>query len=131
MNIFKSALIVIRERKMLVTSESGVGFFKLPGGKREGRENYEQALIREVREELGVDIIPETIKFYGSFKAQAHGKPLGTVVRAKCYTADFAGKLKASGEVEKLVWVTSKCTKNMTPIGQLVQSDLKSKGLID
>jgi len=46
---------------------------------KEPGETDEQGLIREVKEELSVDILPESMEYYGTFKAQAHGKPEGTI----------------------------------------------------
>lgn len=101
MYIDKMAFIEIRNRKVLETCSYGKEKWYIPGGKRDGNESDHEALIREVKEELLVDLIPETIKHYGTFEAQAHGKPEGTVVRMTCYTAKYNGELKPSAEVEK------------------------------
>ena len=67
-----------------------------PGGKREGNETDEETLIRECKEELDIDIKRDTIKYYGTFEAQAHGKAEGILVKMTCYMAEFEGNLKAS-----------------------------------
>jgi 8-oxo-dGTP diphosphatase len=74
-------------------------------GKIEPGETHEQALIREAKEELDIDIIPETIKFYAMFERPCYGYVEGTLLRTYAYTADFVGTLKASGEVRELVWL--------------------------
>ena len=53
-----------------------------------------------VEEELSVDLKVESIKPYGVFRAQAHGKPEGTMVRMTCFTAEYSGDLKPSEEGE-------------------------------
>ena len=40
-------------------------YYKFPGGGIEKNEQRESALIREVLEETGLDVIPQTIKEYG------------------------------------------------------------------
>ena len=40
-------------------------YYKFPGGGIEKNEQKENALIREVLEETGLDVIPQTIKEYG------------------------------------------------------------------
>ena len=76
-------------------------------------------------------MIPKTIKYYGTFIAQAHGKPEGTMVKMTCYTADFKEKLKPAAEIEKIVWLTSKAIPDIAPVDKLILADIKKKNLID
>ena len=107
--IDKLALVLVQDRKQLVVRSKGKTAFFTPGGKRESGESDEDALCRECKEELTVDILKPTIKPYGVFQAQAHGKPEGTMVRMTCYTADFEGTLQANEEIEELGWMASDC----------------------
>src|ERR1700750_1620769 len=102
--IDKLAFIELHDRKILETKSRGKDTWYIPGGKREAGESDEQALIREVKEELSVDIDPATIRYYGTFEAPAHGKAEGTVVRMTCYQATFEGELTPSAEVEFMDW---------------------------
>src|SRR5688572_23149165 len=104
--IDKLAYLYIKDRKMLVTKSKGKDVWYIPGGKREMGESDEQALVREVKEELTVELKPVTISYYGTFEAQAHGKPPGTLVRMTCYTAEFVGDLKPAAEIERLDFFT-------------------------
>jgi 8-oxo-dGTP pyrophosphatase MutT (NUDIX family) len=129
--IDKLTFILIKDKKVLMTKARGKDVWLSPGGKRDEGESDEQALIREVKEELAVDIIPETIKYFGSFEAQAHGKAEGTFVKMNCYTADYTGELHASAEIEELDWFTSNDMDRTSITGRLILEDLKNKGLID
>jgi 8-oxo-dGTP pyrophosphatase MutT (NUDIX family) len=129
--IDKLAFIELRDRKVLETCSYNKDKWYIPGGKREAGESDEAALIREVKEELSVDLVPETIKYYGTFEAQAHGKPEGTVVRMTCYTAEYDGALKPSAEVEKMDWFGYVKRDSVSPVDQLIFDDLKAKDLID
>ena len=55
-----SAALIFRAGKLLVTQRHAHshlgGLWEFPGGKREPGETFEQCLVREIREELGVDI---------------------------------------------------------------------------
>jgi 8-oxo-dGTP diphosphatase len=55
-----AAALIFRGGKLLITqrhkdSHLG-GLWEFPGGKREAGETFEQCLVREIREELGIEI---------------------------------------------------------------------------
>ncbi|MDQ5950297.1 MAG: 8-oxo-dGTP diphosphatase [Patescibacteria group bacterium] len=129
--IDKLAFIEIQNKKILETKSFGKDKWYIPGGKREGNESDKDALIREIKEELSVDLIPETIEYFGTFESIAHGKPEGTMVRMACYEAEFKGELKPSAEVEKMDWFEYGRIDEVSPVDQLIFEDLKSKGLIE
>ncbi len=129
--IDKLAFIYIKERQILMTLSKGKNTYYIPGGKREGTETDLEALSREVMEELSVKIIPNTVKQYGTFEAQAHGKAEGTIVRMTCYEAAFEGTLQASSEIQDLAYYTYAQRDIVGPVDQIIFDDLKSKNLID
>jgi len=55
-----SAALIFRAGKLLITQRRQQdhlgGLWEFPGGKRESGETFEQCLVREIREELGVEI---------------------------------------------------------------------------
>ena len=55
-----SAALVFRDSKLLITQRHAKahlgGLWEFPGGKREPGETFEACLVREIREELGVEI---------------------------------------------------------------------------
>mmetsp|Transcript_8404 Transcript_8404/g.11946 ORF Transcript_8404/g.11946 Transcript_8404/m.11946 type:complete len:178 (+) Transcript_8404:111-644(+) len=131
-HIDKLALVLVRDRKQLVARSKGKTAFFTPGGKREGTETDEEALCRECKEELTVDLIQSTIQPYGVFSAQAFGKPEGTRVRLTCYSADYEGTLCPNEEIEELRWIASDCpTSDLTVTGIMLLEDLKSKDMVD
>ena len=129
--IDKLAWIHIKDRKILSTRSFGKDVYYIPGGKRDGAETDQQALIREIQEELSVDLRPDSIRHFGTFEAQAHGKPEGTLVRMTCYEADFQGELKPSHEIEEMIWLTFADKLKSSPVDQLIFDYLKEHNLID
>jgi len=55
-----SAALIFRSSQLLITRRHASshlgGLWEFPGGKREPGETFEQCLVREIREELGVEI---------------------------------------------------------------------------
>ena len=128
--IDKVAYLFLQDGKILSTRSKEKDKYYIPGGKREGTETDIETLAREVKEELSVDIIKESAKFYGVFEAQAHGKAEGVKVKMTCYTADFAGELKADSEIAEIVWLTTEDMDSVSPVDKLIFADLNKKGLL-
>ncbi|QTE74052.1 NUDIX domain-containing protein [Clostridiales bacterium FE2010] len=128
--IDKVAFLYLKDGKILSTRSTGKDKYYIPGGKRETGETDIETLVREVKEELSVDIIESSAKFYGVFEAQAHGKAEGIIVKMTCYTAEYAGELKADSEIAEIVWLTTADIESVSPVDKLIFMDLKSKGLL-
>jgi 8-oxo-dGTP pyrophosphatase MutT (NUDIX family) len=130
--IDKIAWIYIKDRKLLSTRSKGKDAWYIPGGKREQGETERQALIREVKEELDVDLLSDTITYFNTFKAQAHGKPEGVFVQMTCYVGEYKGELKPSAEIEEMAWLKSDTDLNLlSPVDRIIFKYLKDNSLID
>ncbi len=66
--IDKLAWIFIKDGKLLMVRSKGKELFYLPGGKREAGESDEQALVREIKEEISVDLVPDSIKYVDIYR---------------------------------------------------------------
>lgn len=144
-HIDKLALILINsKRQHLVARSYNRDVFYTPGGKREPGESDHEALRRECIEELSIDLLsstktPATIQSYGTFEAQAFGKPEGILVRMSCFRVtprdaelELEYMVKASEEVEELMWIDSQFDRDkLTVTGRMILDDLKRKDLIN
>jgi len=104
--IDKVAWICLREGKVLGARSRGKDRFYLPGGKREAGESDAQCLTREIREELAVELRPDSIAYLATFQAQAHGHADGVLVRMICYAAEPVGEPSAVAEIEEWQWLS-------------------------
>lgn len=121
--------VCVANGRVLCARPRGKDVFYLPGGKREGAETDLQTLLREVAEELTVELDPATVVHVGTYEAQqAHGPAGGVLVRMSCYTGDYSGTLAASGEIEELAWFGYADRPRVPPVDQLLFDDLRAAG---
>lgn len=131
MEIDKIALIKVQNGQVLSTRSKGKDKFYFPGGKRELDESDEQTLIREIREELSVDIVPNSYKYIGTFKAQSDGMKEGIIVKMTCYSADFEGTLRPNNEIEEIKWLNYADINTVSAVDKIIFDFLKGKGELE
>lgn len=129
--IDKLAWIHIKDKQFLSTRSKGKDIYYIPGGKREAGESDDQALIREIKEELTIDLTLESITYLGTFKGQAHGMPAGVQVKMTCYEAEFTGEIQAASEIDEVVWFNHKDKLKSSPVDQIIIDWLKTEGRIE
>jgi DNA polymerase-3 subunit epsilon len=92
--------------RTLLVRKRGTTAFMQAGGKIESGESAFDALTRELREEVGLDLDPDVTEYLGSFRAVAANEP-DTVVRAEVFALTIGHELFAAGEIEELLWIES------------------------
>ncbi|MEQ9439555.1 MAG: NUDIX domain-containing protein [Cyclobacteriaceae bacterium] len=128
--IDKSAWIEIQEGKILMARSHGKDIFYIPGGKRESGESDTQALIREIQEELSVELLPDSIILLEVFQAQAHGQAEGVEVKMQCYSGVYQGTLQPAAEIESLDWFTYSDVTRVGPVDKLIFRWLHKQNLL-
>ncbi|KDN17547.1 NUDIX hydrolase [Amycolatopsis rifamycinica] len=126
--IDKVAWIRVRDGRILAARSRGKDKFYPPGGKREPGETDAETLIREIREELGVEIDAATITPAGKFEGQAHGHAEGTLVHTTAYSADYRGTPRACAEIEEIAWLGYADRPRVSLVAQLVFDHLHETG---
>lgn len=128
--IDKIAWLHLVDGRVLSTRTRGKDVYYLPGGKREPGETDAQTLVREVREEVSVEIAEPTIQPAGVFEAQADGKASGVVVRMTCFTAGYTGTLAASSEIEEVTWLGYEDRDRVSAVDKIIFDHLRETGLL-
>jgi 8-oxo-dGTP pyrophosphatase MutT (NUDIX family) len=75
----------------------------LPGGKIEGHESPQSALQRELSEELGIQLCPNSVEYLYTVVGPAYGQP--GLVELVCFSGEWSGKPQAQGEVSEVRWL--------------------------
>lgn len=90
--------------KVLTVRKKGTTLFQLPGGKPEPGETSRAAAVREIREEIGVAIPPNSLQPLGKFSAPAANEP-GCSVTATIFCHDGSVEPHIDAEIEEMAWV--------------------------
>ena len=128
--IDKLAWVHIRDGRILGARSRGKDAWFLPGGKREAGESDEDAIVREIREELGVSLQPDSLRFLHVFEAQAHGRPEGVNVKMTCYTGDYEGELSPMAEVEEIAWLGPEDRERLSLVARIIVDWLAGRGMM-
>jgi len=129
--IDKIAWIHTKDGKILSTLSKGKSTYYIPGGKREGDETDLETLVREVKEELDVDIVLDTVEYLGIYEAQSDGDAEGVKIIMTSYIGDYVGELKARSEIDRFEWHTMSDIKKVSAVDKIIYLDLFSRGLIE
>lgn len=77
--------IIVRDGKVAMMHSKKYNYYKLPGGGIEPGETLEDTLIREVREESGLIVKPETIREFGYVRRIEKGRKEDIFVQDNYY----------------------------------------------
>ncbi len=100
-----AAIIVDADRRVLFVRKAGTSVFMQPGGKPEPGEDAAACLVRELAEELSLDVPLTALHSAGSFTADAANEPGHTVV-ADVFHLDGVGLEPVVGaEIAELRWI--------------------------
>lgn len=95
----------------------------LPGGTIEAYETAEQALVREIDEELGVAIDRDTV----TFDRRVVGPALGRdgAVELNCYKARWIGDVRPRAEISEVAFIDYQETEKMAPAIKILVHELQ------
>lgn len=77
--------IIIQNNKICMVHSLKYDYYKFPGGGIEPGETHVDTLVREVREEAGLSVIPDSIREYGSVHRIQRHTPNGVFIQDNFY----------------------------------------------
>jgi len=107
--IKKAGALIFKNRKLLIVKPQGKPFYINPGGKYEEGESAIDCLRRELKEELGIEVVScDYYKTYEIEKAAHSDFPLSL----ELYIVKIKGDLKPSNEIENIAWLSKEDFEN-------------------
>lgn len=109
--------VIMNKGKVLLVREHEDALFSFPGGTVESNESIDQTVIREVKEELNLDIKLMGNPYIFEFEREFRGK-VEIVILFHYMATDIKGKLQLGSDAKELIWLGpkddfSKCYPNV------------------
>nr|ALB00626.1 hypothetical protein [Mammaliicoccus stepanovicii] len=116
MKIYKCAnLLFVKSKHILLVKVRDNQKYYLPGGKIETNENVLDALIRELKEELNIELSKENCEFICNVEDVAYPDNQNSVV-LQCYYSDISNyKLIKSNEITDIKMISFEDKHLMAP----------------
>ncbi len=99
-----AAIITDETGRTLLVRKRDTTAFMQAGGKIEPGESALQALVRELQEELGLDVDLDATEYLGSFRAEAANEA-DTVIRAEVFAMTTDRVMVPGEEIEQIIWI--------------------------
>lgn len=102
-----AAVIMDEKDRLLLVRKRGTEYFMQPGGKIEPGEEALSALVRELREELDLELLPEDLTPLGKFTDTAANEP-GHLLHACMFSVERCIQdVKPAAEIEEILWLSA------------------------
>ncbi|MEA1065034.1 NUDIX domain-containing protein [Apirhabdus apintestini] len=101
-----AAVMMDDKGRLLLVRKRGTVYFMQPGGKIEPGEDARSALIRELREELNLELSQEELTPLGEFTDSAANEP-GYLLHACMFSMERRIQdVKPAAEIEEILWLS-------------------------
>lgn len=102
-----AAVVTDAEGRALVVRKRGTHVFMQPGGKPEPGETADESLVRELSEEIGVDVPVTLLRALGTFETDAANEP-GHRVVADAFALELDPEVVTIGaEIAEARWIAA------------------------
>ncbi|RXK62734.1 NUDIX domain-containing protein [Lacibacter luteus] len=132
--LYTVGLLHINDRKLLLAFSNNKQCYYLPGGKVDEDETAITALLREIAEELNVQLTENNLEYYTHISAPAFGEANGTIMEQDCYLLDTGFHPQPSAEIGAVHYFTLEeyLQQPVTAPGAvMILQQLQANGLID
>jgi 8-oxo-dGTP pyrophosphatase MutT (NUDIX family) len=99
-----AAMLVRADGRTLLVRKRHTTIFMQPGGKIDSGETTQSALVRELKEELGISVDIQSLVPLGQFSAPAANEA-GVMVDAALFMVECDQTVQPAAEIEEAIWV--------------------------
>jgi 8-oxo-dGTP pyrophosphatase MutT (NUDIX family) len=99
-----AAMLVRADGRTLLVRKRHTTIFMQPGGKIDPGETVQSALVRELKEELGISVDIQSLVPLGQFLAPAANEA-GVMVEAALFMVECDQAVQPAAEIEEAVWL--------------------------
>lgn len=124
-----AACLTNENDEILLVRKQGTSCFMQPGGKIEVGESPQQAIVREIEEELGISYMPGDLIPAGSWEGLAANEPM-TGLLAYLFIGQLNTTPSPKAELEELLWITPQAALQRDDIAPLLREHVLP-GVID
>ena len=93
---------MLQDGRLLIVRKQGQEFWAIPGGHVEGEETVRETVVRELQEELQVDIAEDDFRVLGVFTDRAAGSKED--FQLTLCAGDVIGTPSPASEIEEYIW---------------------------
>lgn len=132
--VFKSAGVLIQDKKLLLARDRGEDIFVSPGGRIEPDETSRQTLVRELSEEFGIVVNESELELFGTFTHPQATDPSKILQMDVYIVKSWDGIPTPQNEIEEMKWVETNDLKDIQTgsiFAQEVIPKLKADNLIN
>ena len=106
MNLPTSGLVTLKENKLLLAFSKNKEAWYLPGGKMDAGETAQEALIREIKEELSITLHADRLQYLLHVTAHAYGEIEDVIMQQECFLYQLDEKVQPSHEIGAVKYVS-------------------------
>lgn len=99
-----AGLVVIKDQKLLLAFSGNKKAWYLPGGKIDTGETSIDGIIREIKEELNLDLDREKLVFHSHITAPAYGEDTHIQMEQDCFLYDLTEDIIPSNEIHEVAY---------------------------
>ena len=117
-----AGLIIVCHRALLLAYSNNKQAWYLPGGKIDAGETAKQALLREIHEELALNLNADQLHFYTHISAPAYGETPVVMMAQDCFRAELGDAIpQAQAEIGAVRYFT---------LAEFQQLDIQVAGVV-